>query len=110
VAVGDLVLEIAQAVSVPWSLRWVVVLEGLSQPMPMASAVIGGLGSVGHDDVGVTVGLFTGPAVRMLDHFDEPVDMRIRAEVMAVNVLVIVPVRHRPMLIGRRTLGQTAAG
>jgi hypothetical protein len=46
----------------------------------------------------------------MLDHLDEPVDVRIRAKVMSVNVLVSVPVRHRAMLIGCRTLGQTAAG
>jgi hypothetical protein len=46
----------------------------------------------------------------VLDHLDQPVDVRIRAKVMTVNVLVIVPVRHRPMLIRRSALSQTAAG
>jgi hypothetical protein len=40
----------------------------------------------------------------MLDHLDEPMDMRVLAKVMTVNVLVIVPVRHRPMLIRRLAL------
>src|SRR5260370_689372 len=91
-------LEIPQAVSVPWSLRRVVVLEGFLQPMPVVGATVGALGPVGHDDVRVTVGLVTAPAVRMLDHLDQPVDMRIRAKIMPVDVLVIVPVRHRAML------------
>jgi hypothetical protein len=46
----------------------------------------------------------------VLDHLDEPVDMRIRTKIMAVNVLVIVPVRHRPMLQGAARSGQAAAG
>jgi hypothetical protein len=110
VPVGDLMLEIAQVVSVPWSLRRVVVLEGLSQPMPVVGASVGALGAVGHDDVRVTVGLFTGPAVRMLDDLHQAVDMRIRAKLVPVDVFVIVPVRHRPMLIRRSMLSQTPAG
>ena len=102
--------EITEPVTVPWNFRRVLVLEGLLQPMPVVGATIGALGPVGHDDVGVTVRLLTGRPVRMLDHLDEPVDMRIRAKVMTVNVLVIVPVRHRPMLIRRSALSQTAAG
>ena len=110
VAVGDFVLEITQAVSVPRGLRRVVVLEGLSQPVPVVGAAVGALGPVGHDDVRVTVGLVTGPAVRMLDHLDQPVDMGIRTKIVPVNVLVIVPVRHRPMLPVEGRSDETAAG
>jgi hypothetical protein len=46
----------------------------------------------------------------MLDHLDEAVDMRIRAEIMAVDVLVIVPVGHRPMLPVEGRSDQAAAG
>jgi hypothetical protein len=110
VTVGDLVLEIAEWVTVPLRLRRVIVLEGFLQPMPVIGAAIGALGPVGHDDVGVTVTVVTVRAMRVLDHLDQPVDVRIRAKVMTVNVLVIVPVRHRPMLIRRSALSQTAAG
>jgi hypothetical protein len=100
VAVRDLVLEVAQAVTVPSRLRRMLMLEGFLQSMPVVGGgrAVGALRPVGHDDVGVTVRLFTGRPVGMLDHLDQPVDMRIRAKIMAVNVLVIVPVRHRPML------------
>ena len=109
-AVGDLVLEIAEPVSVAWSLRWVVVFEGFLQPVSVVSATIGALGPVGHDDVRVTVRVFTVRPMRVLDHLDEPVGMRIRAEIMPVDVLVIVPVRHRPMLPAEGRSGQTAPG
>jgi hypothetical protein len=46
----------------------------------------------------------------MLDHLDEPVHMRIRTKIMAVNVFVIVPVRHRPMLQVDGRSGQAASG
>jgi hypothetical protein len=98
VAVGDLVLEIAQAMAVLHRLRCVIVLEGLAQPMPVVGSRVSTLGPVGHDDVRVTVRLFTGSAVRVLDNLHQPVDMRILAEVMAMQVLLTVPVRHRPML------------
>ena len=109
-AVGDLMLEIAEPVTVALRLRQVVVLEWFLQPVSMVCATIGALGPVGHDDVRVSVRVFTVRPMRVLDHLDEPMDMRIRAKVMTVNVLVIVPVRHRPMLIRRWPLGQTAAG
>jgi hypothetical protein len=100
VAVRDLVLEIAQAVTVPSRLRRMLMLEGFFESMPVVrgSRAVGALRPVGHDDVGVPVRLFTRGSVGMLDHLDQPVDMRIRSKIMAVNVLVIVPVRHRPML------------
>jgi hypothetical protein len=88
----------------------VVVLEGLLQSVAMVCATIGALRPVGHDDVGVTVTIVTVGAMGVLDHLDEPMDMRVLAKVMTVNVLVIVPVRHRPMLIRRSALSQTAAG
>jgi hypothetical protein len=110
VAVGDFMLEIAQAVSVPWRLRRVVVLEGFLQPVPVLAAVVGPLGTVGHDDVRVTVRVFTVSAVRVLDHFDEPVDMRVLAEIVAVDVLVFVSVCHRAMLPGDARSGQAPAG
>ncbi len=109
-AVGDFVLEITQRVTVPWRLRWVVVLERLLQPVPVVCPTICALGPVGHDDVRVTVTVVTVRPMRVLDHLDEPVDMRILAKVVTVNVLVVVPVRHRPMLIRRSALSQTAAG
>jgi hypothetical protein len=110
VAVGDFVLEIAQAMAVPGRLRRMLMLERFLQPMQVVCVTIGPLGPVGHDDVGVTVGVFTMCPMRVLDHLDEPVDMRIRTKIMAVNVLVIVPVRHRPMLQGAARSGQAAAG
>jgi hypothetical protein len=103
-------LEIPQAVSVPWSLRRVIVLEGFLQPVSVVGTAVGALGPVGHDDVRVTVGLVARPAVGMLDHLDQPVDMRIRPKIVPVNVLVIVPVRHRPMLPVEGRSDQAAAG
>ena len=110
VAVGDLMLEIAEPMAVPGRLRRMLMLERFTQPMPVVCVTIGPLGPVGHDDVGVTVGVFTMRSMRVLDHLDEPVDMRIRTKIVAVNVLVIVPVRHRPMLQGDARSGQAAAG
>jgi hypothetical protein len=46
----------------------------------------------------------------MLDDLHQPVDMRIRAKIVPVDVFVIVPVCHRPMLIRRSMLSQTPAG
>jgi len=66
--------------------------------MAVVCAPVGALGPVGHDDVRVTVRVFAVRPVRMLDHLDQPVDMRIGAKVMTVNVLVVVPVWHSPML------------
>ncbi len=107
-AVGDLVLQITERVAMACRLRFVVVLERFLQPVSMR-ATIGPLGPVRHDDMRVTVAVVTVRPMRMLDDLDEPMDMRIRAEVMTVNVLVVVPVRHRPMLIGRAALSDTAA-
>ena len=108
-AVGDLVLEIAEAMAVPPRLRGVIVLEGLGQPMPVVGSPVITLGPVGHDDVRVTVRLLPGGTVRVLDDLHQAVDMRVLAEVMAVDVFVIVPVRHRPMLPVDVGCGQTAA-
>lgn len=108
-AVRGLVLEIAQTVPVP-SRRRVLMLEGFFQSMPVVRIAVGALGPVRHDDVRVTVRLFTGRPVRMLDDLHQPVDMRIRAKIMMVNVLVIVPVGHSPMLPVDAGSGQTAAG
>ncbi len=109
VAVGDLVLEIAQAVAVAAGLGLVLVFEGFSQPVPVMG-VAGALGAVGHDDVSVTVRLFTGRPVRMLDDLHQPVGMGILAQVMPVDVLVIVTVRHTPMLPAGPCSDQAAAG
>ena len=108
-AISDLVLKIAEAMAVPPRLRGVIVLERLSQAVPVLSAP-GALGPVGHDDVGVTMGLFTGSTVCVLDDLHQAVGMRVLAKLMAVDVLVIVPVRHRPMLPVDVRSGQTAAG
>ncbi len=96
-AVGDLVLEISEAMAVLPRLRGVVVLEGLAQPVPVLRPC-GPLGPVGHDDVCVTMGLINGSTVSVLDDLHQAVGMRVLAEVMVVDVLLIVPVRHRPML------------
>jgi hypothetical protein len=85
-------------------------LERFVQSMPVVGATVGTLGPVRHDDVRVTVRLFTGRPVRMLDDLHQPVDMRIRAKIMTVNVLVIVPVGHSPMLPVDAGSGQTATG
>ena len=96
--VRDLMLEIAQAVPVALRLGRVLVLERNSKPMPVISTGVGALRRVGHDDVRVTVRRFTRRPMCVLDDLDQAVDMRILTEVMAMDVLVIVPVRHRPML------------
>jgi len=87
-----------------------LMFEGLFQSMPVVGAAVDALGPVGHDDVRVTVRVFTVRPMRVLDHLDEPVGMRIRAEIVPVDVLVIVPVRHRPMLPAGGRSGQAAAG
>ena len=97
-AVGDLVLKIAQAMAVPPGLRGVIVLEGFAQPMSVVRPPISTLGLVGHDDVRMTMRLLPGGTVCVLDDLHQAVDVRILAEVVAVDVLLIVPVRHRPML------------
>jgi len=107
--VGGLVLEIPQAVPVALRFGLMLVLKWFFQAMPVVSAVAGPLGPVGHDDVRVTVGLFAGAAVRVLDDLHQPVDMRISAKIMPVDVFVIVPVRHRPILQVDGRSGQTAA-
>jgi len=92
-AVRDLVLEIAQAVTVASRLGRMLMLEGFFESMPVAGGgAVGALRPVGHDDVGVTMRLLTGRPVGMLDHLDQPVDVRICTKIVAVNVLVIVPV------------------
>jgi len=88
VAVRDLVLEIAQAVTVPSRLRRMLMLEGFFESMPVVRGgrAVGALRPVGHDDVRVTVRIFTVRPMRVLDHLHEPVGMRIRAEIMPVDV------------------------
>jgi hypothetical protein len=110
VAVGHLMLEIPKPMAVPGRLRRMLMLERFLQPMPVVCVTSGPLGLVSHDDVSVTVRVFAMCPVRVLDHFDKPVDMRIRTKIVAVKVLVIVPVRHRPMLQGDARCGQAAAG
>ena len=108
--VGHLVLEIAQAMPVPPRLRGVIVLEGFAQPMSVVRPPISTLGLVGHDDVRMTMRLLPGGTVCVLDDLHQAVDVRILAEVVAVDVLLIVPVRHRPMLPVAVRRGQTVAG
>ena len=108
-AVGDLVLKIAQAMAVPPGLRGVIVLEGFAQPMSVVRPPISTLGLVGHDDVRMTMRLLPGGTVCVLDDLHQAVDVRILAEVVAVDVLLIVPVRHRPMLPVAVRRGQRAA-
>jgi len=110
VPVGHLVLEIAQAMPVPPRLQGVIMLEGFREPMPMIASPVSTLGWVGHDDVRVTVRLLPGGTVRVLDNLHQAVGMRFLAEVMAMDILVSVPVRHRPMLPVDVRCGQTAAG
>jgi len=88
----------------------VLVLEGFFQSMPMVGGAVGALGPVGHDDVRVTMRVFTVRPVRVLDDLHQPVGMRIRAEIVMVDVLVIVPVRHGPMLQVDGRSGQAASG
>jgi hypothetical protein len=76
----------------------VLVLEGFSQFVAVVGTGPGALRPVGHDDVRVTVRVFAGTTVRMLDDLHQPVDMRSLAEVMPVNVLFIVLVWYGPML------------
>lgn len=78
--------------------------------MAVVGAAAGALRPVGHDDVRVTVRLITVCSVGVLDHLDEPVGMGILTKIMAVAVLVVVPVRHRPMLPADRRSGQAASG
>jgi hypothetical protein len=87
----------------------VVVLERFLQTVPVGAAA-GALGPVGHDDVGVTVTVVAMRPMRVLDHLDQPVRMRICAKVMTVNVLVGVAVRHSPDVSARVRSGQMPAG
>lgn len=98
-AIRDLVLEIPKSMPVASRLGPVIVLKRFFQPVSVVAAV-SARGSVSHDDVRVSMRLFTGSTVRVLDDLHEAVSMGILAEVMAMEVLVIVPVRHRPMLRG----------
>ena len=108
VAVGHLVLEIAQSMPVASSFGRVLMFEGFFQPMPVLGTC-GALGPVGHDDVCVTVRLVTGSTVRVLDDLHEAVDMQVVAVIMAMDVLVFVPVRHSPMLPVDVRSGEAAA-
>ena len=74
VAVGELVLEIAQAMAVLPRLRGVIMRERLFQPVPVVIA-ISARRSVGHDDMRVSVRLFTGRPVRVLDDLHQAVDV-----------------------------------
>ncbi len=74
VAVRDLVLEIPESMPVASRLRPVLVLKRLFQPVPVVAA-ISARRSVGHDDMRVTVRLFTGRPVRVLDDFHQTVDV-----------------------------------
>ena len=74
-AVGDLVLKIAEAMAVPPRLRGVIVLEGLAQPMSVVRPPLSTLGLVGHDDVGVTMRLLPGGTVCVLDDLHQAVNM-----------------------------------
>src|SRR5256885_260428 len=80
-----------------------------SKPMSVVRPPNSTLRLVGHDDVRVTMRLLPGGTVCVLDDLHQAVDVRILAEVVAVDVLLIVPVRHRPMLPVAVRRGQRAA-
>jgi hypothetical protein len=103
-------LEIAEAVPVPSRFRRMLMLKGFFQSMAVIGGAVGALRPVGHDDMRVIMRVFTVCPVGMFDHLDEPVNVRIRTKIVAMNVLVIVPVRHRPMLQVEGRSGQAASG
>ncbi len=60
--------------------------------------------------MGVLVPVVAMGTMRVLDHLDQPMSMRIGVEIMPVNVLIIVSVWHRPDVTGRGRSGQLPAG
>lgn len=100
VAITFFVLDLPKLVTVPRILRGMVVLEGCLQPMPVRRCLTGALGGCGHDDVRMAVAIVAVSPVGMLDHLDEAVPVGRRVEGVTVEVLVIVAVRHPPILGG----------
>ena len=79
-------------------------LEGRLEPVAMLRWLPGALRGGGHDDVRVIVAIIAMRAVRVLDDFDQTVPVRRGIEVVPVEVLVIVAMRHAAILGGRASL------
>ena len=87
-----------------------VVLERRLQPMTVLRGLSGLLGGRRHDDVGVTVAIVAVSPMRMLDHLDEAVPVGRSVQGVAVEIFIVVAVRHGAILSGRaRTLSDATA-
>jgi len=98
VAIGVVVFEVAERVTMSRARGRVLVLERRAQPMAMVSLILGRLRRCRHHDMGVVVAVCAVGAMRVLDDLEQPVHVRFRIMVMTVLVLVIVPMRHRSIL------------
>jgi hypothetical protein len=98
VAVGLVVLEVAERMAMRPMVIRVIVFERLLQPMTMMAPVRGRLHGRGHHDMRVIVLVVAVGAVGVFDDFEQAVQVGFRIVVMTVLVLVIVPMRHLSML------------
>jgi len=92
VAIGLVVLDVAQRMPMRCAAGRVVVVEGRLQPVAVVALLACRFGWRRHDDVAVALGAVG--AMRVLDDLQQPVPVRFRIMVMTVLVLVIVPMRH----------------
>jgi hypothetical protein len=94
VAIGCVVLEVAERMTMRRAGGWVFVLEGRLQPVTMAAFAADRFRARRHHDMGVAVAVAAMGAMAVLDHLEQPVDVRFRLMLVSVLVLVVVPVRH----------------
>jgi hypothetical protein len=94
VAIGSVVLEVAERMTMRRTGGWVLVLERRLQPVTMAAFAAGRFGARRHHDMGVAVAVAAMGAMGVLDHLEQPVDVRFSLMLVAVLVFVIVPVGH----------------
>ena len=93
-AIGCVVLEVAERMTMRRGGGWVFVLERRLQPVTMAAFAPGRFRARRHHDMGVAVAVAAMGAMGVLDHLEQPVDVRFRFMLVSVLVLVIVPVGH----------------
>ena len=105
-AIGVVVFEVAERMTMRRARGRMVVLERRLQPMAMLPVILGLLRRGRHHNVGMAVAVCPVGAMRVLDDLEQPVRVRLRIVVVTVLVLVIVPMRHGSML-GQRPPAHT---
>jgi hypothetical protein len=94
VAIGCVVLEVAERMTMRRAGGWVLVLERRLQSVTMTAFAPGRFRARCHHDVGMAVAIAAMGAMGVFDHLEQPVDVRFSLMLVAVLVLVIVPVGH----------------